>query len=99
MHPYLENGFSLDIGIFYPDRELDLRINGSLAGINDEIDFGERLRLQGADDVFSAQLSWQFAGRWSLIGQYFGSSDSRKAVLEEDVEWGDVVYVYASMYY
>lgn len=92
VHPYLENGFSLDIGIFYPDRELDLQVNGSLAGINDEIDFGERARLQGADDVFSAQLSWQFAGRWSIIGQYFSSSDSRRAVLEEDVEWGNVVF-------
>jgi hypothetical protein len=92
VHPYLENGFSLDIGIFYPDRELDLRVNGSLAGINDEIDFDESLGLKRADEVFSAQMSWQFAGRWSLIGQYFASSDSRRAVLEEDVEWGDVVF-------
>ena len=92
VHPYLENGFSLDIGVFYPDRELDLRVNGSLAGINDEIDFDERLGLKGTDEVFSAQLSWKFGGRWSLIGQYFSSSDSRRAVLEEDVEWGNVVF-------
>ncbi len=24
VHPYLENGFSLDLGAFYPDRQLDI---------------------------------------------------------------------------
>ena len=38
LHPWLESGFSLDLGIFYPDRELDLQVNGTLTGINDEID-------------------------------------------------------------
>ena len=46
LHPYLERGFSLDLGVFYPDRELDLRVNGSLAVINDEIDFDERLKIK-----------------------------------------------------
>jgi len=92
VHPYLKNGFSLDLGIFYPDRQLDLRVNGSLGGINDEIDFDESLRLKRADNTFSAQLSWRFRDRWSVIGQYFKSSDSHRAVLEEDIEWGDVVF-------
>lgn len=92
MHPYLENGFSLDLGVFFPDRELDLRVNGALDGINDEIDFDERLRLKKADDTFSAQLSWRFRGNWSVIGQHFSSSSGRAAVLEEDIEWGDVVF-------
>lgn len=92
VHPYLENGFSLDIGVFYPDRQLAIRVNGSLAGINDEIDFDERLRLTRSDDTFSAQLAWRFRGRWSVIGQYFKSRDSRTAVLEEDIEWGNIVF-------
>lgn len=92
VHPYLENEFSLDIGVFYPDRQLDLRVNGSLGLINDEIDFDERLRLKRNDDTFSAQLSWRFRGRWSVVGQYFKFSDTRRAVLEEDVEWGNVVF-------
>jgi hypothetical protein len=91
-HPYLENGFSLDLGVFYPDRQLDLRINGSVGGINTEIDFDESLRLKRDDDTFSAQLSWQFRGRWSVIGQYFRSSDAHRTVLEEDIEWGNVVF-------
>jgi hypothetical protein len=92
LHPYLKRGFSLDVGLFYPDRHLDLRVNGSLTGINDEIDFDERLRFEDAGDVFAAELSWRFRGRWSVVGQFFESTDSRRAVLEEDIEWGNVVF-------
>ncbi len=92
LHPYLERGFSLDLGIFFPDRELDLRVNGSLVGDNDEIDFDRRRRLEKSDEVFAAELSWRFRGRWSVVGQYFRSSDSTRAVLAEDIEWGNVVF-------
>ncbi len=71
---------------------MDLRVNSSLAGINDEIDFDESLRLKRTDETFSAQLSWRFRDNWSVIGQYFRSSDGRGAVLEEDIEWGNVVF-------
>ena len=37
-------------------------------------------------------MSWRFRGRWSLVGQYFNSADTYRAVLEEDIEWGDVVF-------
>ncbi len=92
LHPYLERGFSLDLGIFYPDRELDLRVNGSIAGINDQIDFDKRRQIKKSDDVFAGELSWRFRGRWSIVGQYFKSTDSTRAVLEEDIEWGNVVF-------
>lgn len=54
LHPFLESGFSLDLGVFFPDRHLDLSVNGSVAGINDEIDFDQRFNLKSADDTFAA---------------------------------------------
>jgi len=92
LHPYLESGFSIDLGIFYPDRELDLRVNGTASGINDEIHFDEEVRLDSADNTFSAEFAWRFRGKWSIVGQYFKSTDTARAVLEEDIEWGDVVF-------
>ncbi len=92
LHPYLENGFSLDLGIFFPDRKLDLRINGTGSGNNDEIDFDKGVQLGSADTTFAAEMSWRFRGKWSVVGQYFESNDSVGAVLEEDIEWGDVVF-------
>jgi len=91
-HPSLESPFSIDIGVFYPDRELDLRVNGSIAGINDEIDFDKRRQFKSAGDIFAMELSWQFRGRWSFVGQYFKAEDDNRAVLKEDIEWGNVVF-------
>jgi hypothetical protein len=91
-HPFLERGFSLDVGVFFPDRELDLRVNGSLDVINREIDFDRRRQIKSNDDIFVAELSWRFRGRWSIIGQYFKSTDRNSATLEEEIEWGDVVF-------
>ena len=92
LHPFLERGFSLDVGVFFPDRELDLRVRGSLDDINREIDFDRRRLIKSSDDVFAAELSWRFRDRWSIIGQYFKSSDRNSATLEEEIEWGDVVF-------
>ncbi len=92
LHPYLESGFSLDLGVFFPDRHLNLSVNGSVGGINDEIDFDKGLQLGSTDSTFAGELSWRFRGKWSIVAQYFKSSDSATLVLEEDIEWGDVVF-------
>ncbi len=92
LHPYLESGFSLDLGVFFPDRHLDLSVNGSVGGINDEIDFDQSFNLKSADDTFAGELSWQFRGKWSIVGQFFKSSDSTSVMLAEDIEWGDAVF-------
>ena len=92
LHPYLQRGFSLDVGVFFPDRHLDLSVNGSVAGENDEIDFDQGFQLGSADETFAAELSWRFRGKWSVVGQFFKTSDSATVVLEEDIEWGNVVF-------
>ena len=92
LHPLLDKGFSLDVGAFYPDRHLDLRVNGTIAGINDEIDFDEGFKLKRADEVFSAELAWKFNENWSALAQFFKSSDSTRITLGEDIEWGDIIF-------
>jgi hypothetical protein len=92
LHPSMTDGVSLDVGIFYPDREWDLRVNGTISGDNEDIDFDKNLKVGNPDDIFAAELAWRFHGRWSLTAQYFDSSDVGSAMLEEDVEWGDVVF-------
>ena len=73
LHPLLVKGFSLDLGVFYPDRKLDLSVNGTLAGINDEIDFDEGFKLKNANEVFAAELAWKFGENWSTLVQFFKS--------------------------
>ena len=37
LHPFLHRGFSMDVGVFFPDRELNLSVNGTVDVINEEI--------------------------------------------------------------
>ncbi len=69
-----------------------MRVNGTLTGDNDEIDFDKGLRLGSADETIAAELSWRFHGRWSVVGQYFKSTDKASTLLEEDIEWGNVIF-------
>ncbi len=92
LHPFLKNGLSIDVGLYYPDRDLDLRVSSRLGPENPEIDLDQRLRLGRGDDIFSAELAWRFQGKWSLLGQYFESSDSRTAILDNDIFWEDYVF-------
>jgi len=92
LHPFLQRGFSLDVGVFFPDRHLDLSVNGTIAGINEDIDFDQGFQLGSADETFAAELSWRFRGNWSVVGQFFKTSDSAGVTLQEDIEWGNVVF-------
>ena len=92
LHPFLTNGLSLDVGLYYPDRDLDLRVSSRLGPDNPEIDLDERLRLGRGDDIFSVELAWRIRGNWSVLGQYFDSSDSRTALLDNDIRWEDYVF-------
>ena len=90
VHPLMTSGVSLDVGIFLPVRELDLSVDGTI-GQNEQIDFDKGLNLRNADAVFSGELAWRFRSRWSFLAQYFKSSDTTTATVEEDIEWGDIV--------
>lgn len=92
VHPYLSNKFFVDVGIFWPSRRFSLSVNGSAGEVNDPIEFEEDVRLKNADDVFCAEFGWRFGEKWRLVGQYFASSGNETWLLEDDIEWEDVVF-------
>jgi hypothetical protein len=92
VHPYLSDKFFVDVGIFWPSRRFSLSVNGSAGEVNDPIEFEEDVRLKKADEVFCAEFGWRFGEKWRLVGQYFASSGNETWLLEEDIEWEDVVF-------
>ena len=44
VHPLMTSGISIDAGAFFPARELDLSVDGTI-GQNEEIDFDKSLSL------------------------------------------------------
>ena len=96
VHPILTEKFFLDVGMFYPDRNFKLQVDGVVGGANPSIDFEDEFGLNKSDETFAIEFGWRFGKKWSLLTQYFESSGSRSAVLNEDIEWKDVVFVQGS---
>ncbi len=92
IHPYLTEKFFVDLGVFFPSREVQFQVDGTLGMPNDDIDFDTEFGLDKTDEIFSLNFGWRFGEKWELGAQYFDASTGSGAVLEEDVEWEDVVF-------
>lgn len=91
-HPYLNSKYFVDVGVFFPDRKISLRADGLVSGPSDPIDFGGEFGLKKSDETLALNFGWRFGEKWELGGQYFKSSGDRGRVLDEDVEWNDVIF-------
>lgn len=100
IHPYLSNKFSASVGLFLPNQNTRLGLGASVEiSIPDPdpapfelIEFHETFGFSNSDETFSAEIGWRFGKKWQLRGQYFGVDNNSRVSLEEDVEWGDVVF-------
>ena len=89
-HPALSDRFIFSAGGFWPDKSLKIQVDGSEP--EEEIDFEEDLKLSDREATWALNFRWRFGEKWSVFGQYWEVSDSGGAVLEEDIEWGDIVF-------
>ena len=92
VHPYLSAKFFVDVGVYFPDREASIRVDGSISGIASYVDFQQDFGIRKSDDTFALNAGWRFGKKWQLGLQYFEFSDSKTAVLAEDIEWRGVVF-------
>jgi hypothetical protein len=92
VHPYLSENFFIDVGIFFPNRTFGVAVDGSIGDDHDLIEFEESFNLNEKDRIFALEFGWRFGDKWRLVGQYFESKGGSSVILEEDVEWADVVF-------
>ena len=57
-HPLLESTFSVGLGAFVFDKEIQLKVNGQDTG--DDIDFDERWDVLSDENSFSGVFRWRF---------------------------------------
>lgn len=91
-HPLLTSDFILSGGVFFPQKEFKLGVNGDDLRPDDPIDWGDSLGYREDESTFALDLKWRFGEKWSVSGQYWQTSDDTTATLEEDVSWEDVVF-------
>jgi hypothetical protein len=90
-HPLIDSKYLLDVGLFFPERTVSLGAGVSVPG-DGRIDFGSEFGLNKTDELFAVDLTWRFGEKWSLAAQHFRASGGREAVLENDIEWNNVVF-------
>ncbi|MEE4293324.1 MAG: hypothetical protein V2I79_05065 [Xanthomonadales bacterium] len=91
-HPLLADDFSASLGAFIHDKNVELGLDGSVQVNLDEINFGDKWKLDASQTTGAGIMRWRFGEKWSVSGQYFKSSDSARAILDEDIEWGDYTF-------
>ncbi len=100
IHPYLGSKFFAAVGLFLPNQNTRLGLESSVgvtipdpdSAAYETIDFDETFGISDSDETFSAEIGWRFGKKWQLRGQYFRVDNNSRVSLEEDVEWGDVVF-------
>jgi hypothetical protein len=90
VHPILTDEFHLGLGFFFPDKTLKFRVDGTV--LQPEIDFEESLRFDNTEETGNLIFGWRFGEIWQVQGQYWEVSDGGGAILDEDIEWEDLVF-------
>lgn len=91
-NPLLTSDFLVSGGVFFPRKEFKLSVNGGGLRPDDPIDFNDSIGYDEDESTFAVDLKWRFGEKWSVSGQYWQTSDSSSATLEEDIYWQDVVF-------
>ena len=91
-HPSLDSKYWITVGGYFPDHSVSLSVDGAGQIFAEEIDFEEAVDLPDRKALLTAELGWQFAEKWSVTAQYFETDRSRNFVLQEEIEWDDVIF-------
>jgi hypothetical protein len=89
-HPFLSDKFNLGVGLFWPKKNFTLQVDGSVP--DKKIDLDEKFGLSDYETTGSLNFRWRFGEKWSFWGQYWSTSDGGSAILDEDIEWEDVIF-------
>ena len=95
-HPHIDGKYSVDVGVYFPEREFKVAVNGQVPDVDREIDFEQNLGISSSDETMAINFGWRFRDNWLLSTQYFSSDNTSTAILSEDVEWADDVFIQGS---
>jgi len=90
-HSILTDKYQFGIGIFYPSKSIDIGVDGSEPDDGD-IEFGKAFGFDNSELTFFLGFDWRFSEKWKLSFEYFGLKNSGSRVLEEDIEWEDLIF-------
>ena len=91
-HPLFASDWWANVGVFFSQADLEAEASGSIAGMEESIDFEKAFGVDDKPTLFMGELGWQFTENWAVAFQYFRSGRDGSRVLEETVEWNDDIF-------
>jgi hypothetical protein len=92
IHPSLNSKFWVEVGGYYPKHSVSLGVESSNDIIDSQIDFEGAVDLSDRNGLWVAEIGWQFGEKWAVNAQYFETERSRNFVLQEEIEWDDLIF-------
>ncbi|MDH4047272.1 MAG: hypothetical protein OEW68_04465 [Gammaproteobacteria bacterium] len=91
-HPLLTSKFTVQGGTFLPRIDFRAGVDASASLENPDFDLEGQLGVSNRDNLVSGNFDWRFTPDWSAHLQYFEVGRSGTAVLQQDVNFGDVIF-------
>lgn len=92
VHPWLQDGFLLNLGGFLQRKDIQVSARGSLEAEDRVIDFGRSFDAGEKENVLAANFHWRFREKWWLSAELYRTHFRDGAVLEEDTYWRGVIF-------
>ena len=92
IHPSLNSKYWVEVGGYYPTHSVSLGVEGGREIIDSQIEFEGAVNLSDRKGLWVGEMGWQFGENWAVNAQYFETDRSRNFVLQEEIEWDDLIF-------
>jgi hypothetical protein len=92
VHPWLTDRFLLHLGEFLPRKSIELSARGDVGDDDFIIDFDETFKGRNKESTPNFNFHWRFGEKWWASAEYYDTSYSAGARLEDDVIWEGVTF-------
>ncbi|MDX1440557.1 MAG: hypothetical protein R3284_11715 [Rubricoccaceae bacterium] len=92
VHPYLQDKWNFQLGVFYPTVDTSARLDSSTLQRGTEIDFEGDLALDDRKALGSIFGSVRLGEKWRIELEYFGLNRSGTRQINRTINWGDNTY-------
>ena len=94
LHPYLTNKFMFNVGMFFPDKHLNISAGAdfNLPEPDPQLNIRRLLKLRESENVAALQFRWNFENRWWLDLEYFNTDLNESIRLKNDLIWQDITF-------
>lgn len=93
-HPFLTNKFMLNVGMFFPDKDLEISAGADvdLPEPDPQRQASGAAKFSESENVGALQFRWNFESRWWLDLEYFNTDTDVGIRLDEDLTWQDITF-------